>query len=119
MELKFRAWHTVNKVMFQHKDIPVLLKNAQDDTVWKYMLWAGKDRNGDDLYEKDIIKVMAAKSGSTKRSDCIGIIEWRGHGLGGFTVILVIKGERWAYGSIDFTTMTKIGNEFEDPHLLA
>lgn len=55
-EIKFRAWHANSKFMFEHKNIPVLLKNVQDCAVWKYMQYTGiNDRYGAEIYEGDIL----------------------------------------------------------------
>ena len=69
-EIKFRAWHTINKVMYNHKRIPVLLKNVADDNVWKYMQYTGlKDRDGLEIYEGDVLQHYLAPSS-------IGVMAW-------------------------------------------
>lgn len=66
--MKVRAWHSVNKVMYDPKDVPVLLKNFQDDSVWKYMLSSGvEDIAGKEIFAGDVI--IAA-------NDSIQIIEF-------------------------------------------
>ena len=55
MKLKFRRWDKINKVMLQHKDIPVLLKNAQNDNQFEYMPWTGLlDKAGVEIFEGDL-----------------------------------------------------------------
>ena len=73
MKLKFRRWDKINKVMLQHKDIPVLLKNAHNDNQFEYMLWTGLlDKAGQKIFEGDIIhgKLVAPTVGT------MGVIKW-------------------------------------------
>lgn len=63
-EIKFRAWHTVNKVMYDSKSVPVLLKNVEDDNIWKYMQFTGLiDCMKKPIYESDIIMSRAGTKG--------------------------------------------------------
>ena len=62
MTPKFRRWDKINKVMLQHKEIPVLLKNARDDNQFVYMLWTGLlDKAGVEIFEGDVVHFVDPK----------------------------------------------------------
>jgi uncharacterized phage protein (TIGR01671 family) len=73
----FRAWHTVHKVMYAHKDISVLLKNVEDDEVWKYMQWTGqRDMHKIPIFEGDIIECEYLAGLPSTRE--LSSLTWRG-----------------------------------------
>lgn len=125
-EIKFRAWHTVNKVMFDHKSIPVLLKNVQDDNVWKYMQYTGIcDVNGEKIYEHDYVRFTYSCFDTEMNPinvERVMLVKWMGAGFD-----LIDKGgcrrldhsynlKNQGYGNATFEV---IGNIYENPDLLA
>jgi len=117
-ELVFRAWHTVNKVMFEHSNIPVLLKNASDDNIWKYMQWTGlQDIESIDIYEGDIVRLNVSsqylKEGSTAEVQYLP-------DYGGYAIVgAYSRNQHHELLTCDVACRCKvIGNIYENPYLL-
>lgn len=62
--------------MYSHKDIPVLLKNVDDDNVWKYMQYTGinSTNTNEPIYEGDILQCDAFWMGISEYSKGKGTI---------------------------------------------
>lgn len=122
-EIKFRSWHTVNQVMYEHKSISVLAKNIRSDNWWKYMQYTGlKDKNGKEIYEGDIIvEPNVYPYFIDGVANYIAVVEWC---FAGFHYVLQSVGANMGRsnginspleGGEDFEV---IGNIYEHPHLL-
>ena len=123
MTPKFRRWDKINKVMLQHKDIPVLLKNARDDNQFVYILWTGLlDKAGVEIYDGDFVRksdpVIKEYDGA------IGIVRFDGSisGLSGFGVDRISGAEGSFYypdgSNFGPECIEVIGNVHDNPELL-
>lgn len=103
--LEFRAYHTVNNVMMSHKEIPVMLKNAKSDSIWKYMLFTGLlDMDGQKIFQGDILAFHTVKN-------------FQDNFVYPFAVTWDIKNGAW----VNFSPKNKvkvIGNIHQNPELL-
>lgn len=117
-ELIFRAWHTVNKVMYEHTSIPVLLKNAKDDTVWKYTQWIGlQDIESNDIYEGDIIRLNV--SSQYLKEGAIAEVKYLSD-YGGYAAVgPYSRNQHHELLTCDVACRCEvIGNIFQNPHLV-
>jgi hypothetical protein len=113
-EIKFRAWHTKNKVMYEHKNIPVLLKNVADDNVWEYMQWTGILSTDIKLpiYEGDIIECDAFWMGILEYSKGVGEVIFTNAGY-------FLKTPECLTSDWHNSPLRKIiGNIYENPELI-
>ena len=128
-EIKFRAWSKETKAMvcpdyidcegncFDYDRYSGIY--SEDDYI--LMQFTGLlDKNGKEIYEEDIVKIMAYPSGDeVERRPMIGRVQWSNlHCIGGMDISLWHEKEWWAYGSIDRSTIEVIGNIYESPELL-
>lgn len=115
-EIKFRAWHDVNKVMYAHKDIPVLAKNMHNDVVWKYMQYIGtEDCDGGDICEYDILFFQD----SDEQGNLIheyGIVEYDAESAK--YVCWSLNNDFNLLEDVEWSDFKILGNKYEHPHLL-
>lgn len=123
MELKFRAWHSVHKRMYQNKDLSVLAKNIKDDSVWTHMLFTGlKDISGKEIYfDCDIFKFKYMET-LRKSVDLIGVMAWNSNEMRAEIDIYLAEDGRYRslsyQGNGAMYDFDVIGNVYESGEIL-
>jgi uncharacterized phage protein (TIGR01671 family) len=115
--IKFRQWHAVHKMMYDHKTIPVLLKNVADDNVYKYMQFTGLfDKNGKEIYDGDVIRTYM---GNVCEIQWGHVLEKRGQEVFEYTGFCFHHIKQDKNYHLDVTTSCEIiGNIYQNPELL-
>ena len=125
-DIKFRAWHELNKRMIDLKAITPLALNLDTDGLFipfsdglKLMQFTGlKDRNGQDIYEGDLLKAQDPYGENQKvfpveMKDGVYQIEWHGMFQGGETDVTAIY-----YAMQSDFTFEVVGNVYQNPELV-
>lgn len=117
-EIKFRAWDTNSKKMFDCSKIQdysleqVERLNSENDPYTKFMQYTGlKDKNDVEIYEGDIVKYKLTSK------ELIAKVEFNKIKLGIDFVDDVVK-LSYAYNFRQISNVEVIGNIYENPDLL-
>ena len=121
----FEHW-TLDEVLFgvgeRKQDVRELIAALRKDgyeLVDQNRFSALRDKNGREIYEKDILKWKCSKSGDETVRDYTTTLEW-GDIPCGYRIVIHDKGEKWATNRSWWNDDDRevIGNIYDDPTLL-
>lgn len=115
-KFKFRAWHSLNKMMVPNKDLYVSVRNLKNDTIWTFMQYAGLvDTHKNEFCEGDICSLLVDGT-DTHQEIKRAVIEYN-LTVGGFCFKLC-DGSGWmGLNSKNLYRAEIIGNIYEHPQM--
>ena len=134
-QIKFRAWDAEQNKMIEAFDGEYQIRvNEEDGTLYcggympngdwnepPLMQFTGLlDRNGNEIFEGDILKWKCSKSGCKKEQMYVVTIEWK-NGSHGYSLTIHDNGEKWATQKSYWNASEReiVGNVYENHDVLS